>query len=50
MKETGINFILTKEQAEAMCEAAGKNMNDMGDYEICELLDSVIDEFVLKNS
>lgn len=45
MNKTNINFILTVEQAEAMCEAAGKEIDSMEEYEICELLDSVISEY-----
>lgn len=50
MKEEGIKFILTKDQAQSICEIAGKEMNEMQDYEICEILDNIIDEFILSNS
>lgn len=40
MNKTNINFILTVEQA------AGKEIDSMEEYEICELLDSVISEYI----
>lgn len=41
-----INFILTREQAEDICKYYKKNINEMEDWEICELLDKLIDDCV----
>lgn len=40
------NFMLTKEQAEVICEYFGKNVDETEWYEICEMLDKVIDNLV----
>ena len=39
-----INFIITPEQAEDICKYYGKDINEMEDYEIGELLDRLIDD------
>ena len=39
-----INFTLTPEQAEDICKHFGENINELEEYEICELLDRLIDE------
>lgn len=39
-----INFILTKETAEDICEHYGRSIEDMDDWEVCELLDRLIGE------
>lgn len=44
-----INFILTKETAEDICTHYGVDINDMDDWEVCELLDRLIDEALLNN-
>lgn len=37
------NFIITEEQKEMICEIFRKNMNDCEEWEICEMLDKIID-------
>ena len=39
-----ITFVLTPEQAEDICKHFGENINELEEYEICELLDRLIDE------
>ncbi len=39
-----INFIITREQAEDICKHYDKDINEMQDWEICELLDRLIDD------
>lgn len=39
-----ISFPVTEDQAAKVCEHYGKNINDLQEYEICELLDRIIDE------
>lgn len=39
-----INFTLTYEQAKDICEYYGANISEMADWEICELLDKLIDD------
>ena len=34
-----ISFPVTEDQAAKVCEHYGKNINDLQEYEICELLD-----------
>lgn len=41
-----INFILTFEQAKNICEHYGKDIFYLEDWEVCELLDRLIDETV----
>jgi len=41
-----INFVLTREQAEDICKHYGKDITKMEDWEIEELLDRLIDEFL----
>lgn len=38
-----INYILTREQAEDICKHYGQDVSKLEDYEICELLDLLID-------
>jgi hypothetical protein len=38
-----INFIITSEQVEVICRHFGKERKDLEDYEVCELLDKLID-------
>lgn len=44
MEDYIINFHITKDQAEIICEHFNKNLNDLEEYEVCELLDQIIDE------
>lgn len=44
MEDFLINYHITREQAEIICDHFNKNMNDLEEYEICELLDKIIDE------
>lgn len=44
-----IKFELTKEQAEGICKYLGKNLKELEDWEICELLDEFIDEVLFEN-
>lgn len=39
-----LNFGITLEQAERICEYYGKDINKLEGYEVCELLDEIIDE------
>lgn len=39
-----IQFTLTYEQAMDICEHFGEDINTLEDWEICELLDRLIDE------
>jgi hypothetical protein len=39
-----ISFILTPEQAQDICKHYNMNASEMEDYEICELLDRLIDD------
>lgn len=41
-----INFILTYEQAKGICEYYGKDITELQDWEINELLNRLIDETV----
>lgn len=41
------NFILTREQAEDICKHYGKNINELQEWEICELVDKIIDDALL---
>lgn len=41
-----INFILTPDQAEDICDYYRKDINDMQDWEICELLDDLIGKVI----
>lgn len=40
----GINFLLTYEQAKDICEHYGENIENMEEWEVCELLDRLIDD------
>lgn len=44
MEDFIINFHITRDQADAICEHFGKTVNELEEYEICELLDQIIDE------
>ena len=39
-----INFMLTGEQAKDICKHYGKDIKEMEDWEVCELLDRLIDD------
>ena len=39
----GISYLITPEQAEAICKHYGKNIEEMEDYDVCGLLDDIID-------
>lgn len=39
-----INFMLTYDQAQDICEHYGEDITQMEEWEICELLDRLIDE------
>ena len=39
-----INFILTPDQARDICEFYDENMDALDEWEICELVDRIIDE------
>ena len=41
-----INFILTPEQAKDICNHYGKNFDEMEEWEIGELVDRLIDDFL----
>jgi hypothetical protein len=41
-----INFIITNEQAEDICKHYGKHTNELEDWQICELLDRLIDDAI----
>lgn len=42
-QENNILFHITLDQAEAIATHFGKNVNDLEEYEICEMLDEIID-------
>ena len=44
MEDFLINYHITREKDEIICNHFNKNMNDLEEYEICELLDKIIDE------
>ena len=39
-----MDFIFTTDQMKKVCEHFGKNIDELEDYEVAELLDRVIDE------
>lgn len=41
-----IEFIITPDQAKDICNHYGKNIEEMQDWEIGELLDRLIDDFL----
>ena len=41
-----VDYILTGEQAKGICDHYGLIFETMYDYEICELLDRLIDDFL----
>lgn len=44
MEDFLINFHITKNQAEKICKYYNKNIDELEEYEITELLDRIIDE------
>ena len=46
MGHNTILFHLTEEQSKRVCDYFGKNYNELEEYEICELLDKLIDSIV----
>ena len=40
--ERTINFILTQDQIETVCNHFGVNQDNLQDFEICELLDEIL--------
>ena len=42
--ENTILFNITEDQAKILCNYYHKNINDLEEYEICELLDRAIDD------
>lgn len=49
MEGNCINFVLTREQAKDICEYYHKDITSMDDWEIEELLDRLIDDFLFGN-
>ena len=47
MEKGSIQFIFTEEQQEIICGHFNKDKDKLEDWEICELLDKVIDNLVL---
>ena len=45
----GINFIFTEDQQEAVCRHYGYERNELDEYQVCELLDRLIDETTANN-
>lgn len=43
-QENWIDYKITRDQAETICKHFNKNINDLEEYEICELLDKIIDK------
>lgn len=43
MEDYIINYHITEDQAKAICAHFNKNFEDMEEYDICELLDEIID-------
>lgn len=41
-----LHFSLTREQAEILANHYGKNLNELEEYEVLELLDELIDSLV----
>ena len=50
MQKENINFIITYEQAEDICKHFNKDINQLEDWEVEELLDKLIDDAVYGNS
>lgn len=48
-KNMGINFIFTEDQQEAVCRHYGYERNELDEYQVCELLDRLIDETTANN-
>lgn len=43
-EENNILFHITEEQAELLCKYFNKDLKDLEEYEVCELLDKYIDK------
>ena len=43
-QESNILFHITNDQADRIAKHFGKDVNNLEEYEICELLDKIIDE------
>ena len=43
-QENWIDYKITIDQAELICKHFNRNINDLEEYEICELLDKLIDK------
>jgi len=43
-QESNILFHITNDQADIIAKHFGKDVNNLEEYEICELLDKIIDE------
>lgn len=43
MEQNNILYHITLDQAELICKHFNKDIRDLEEYEICELLDKVID-------
>ena len=43
-QENNIIYHITLNQAETIAKHFGRDINDLEEYEICELLDKIIDE------
>lgn len=43
MEDSNILFHISEDQARIICEHFNKNINELEEYEICELLDKIID-------
>ena len=41
-----IEFIITQDQAEILCEHFNMDINSVEQYQVCEMLDKVIDNLV----
>ena len=46
MASNMLNFPVTREQAEILANHYGKNLNELEEYEVLELLDELIDSLV----
>lgn len=43
-----INFILTRDTATDICQFFGQDINALEDYQVCELLDKLIDQALVE--
>lgn len=46
MSDKAIQFTISEDQKETICNHFGKDPSEMEDYEVCELLDQIIDDLV----